>query len=256
MKKIGISIIVCLLAICHPLLAQETIIKGNVTVGATTSGVDIVPAWGKALYLNGRPENSDPLWLSRYNAGPDSSELRVNLGDNFSFGYDKFVVGAIAWQDSLYYGVLMVETNGKVGIKTNTIGRTSALSVNGVMSGKRITVRSWGWSDYVFAPDYRLRPLREVADSIVLYKHLPGMPSAKQVTEGDLDPAQMANLQQAKIEELTLYLIQQQKQLQQMAVILEKQEQELKQTTQLEKVLDQQEKEIDVLIRLINTRLP
>ncbi len=63
------------------------------------------------------------------------------------------------------------------------------------------------WADYVFAPDYKLRPLGEVASFIEENGHLPGVPSAEQVVSEGLDLAKMDALLLEKIEEMTLYMI-------------------------------------------------
>jgi hypothetical protein len=64
------------------------------------------------------------------------------------------------------------------------------------------------WSDYVFAPSYKLAPLSEVASFIKQKGHLPGVPSAAEVVEQGVDMAKMDAKLLEKIEELTLYNIQ------------------------------------------------
>lgn len=63
------------------------------------------------------------------------------------------------------------------------------------------------WSDKVFAPDYRLAPLSEVEQYIKTHQHLPGILSAEQVVEQGMDVAQMNAKLLEKIEELTLYVV-------------------------------------------------
>jgi hypothetical protein len=74
-----------------------------------------------------------------------------------------------------------------------------------------------GWTldapDYVFEPGYRLRPVEQVEDYVRTHKHLPDVPSAAQIKEKGLDVAQMNMALLKKVEELTLYVIQQQKQI-------------------------------------------
>lgn len=67
------------------------------------------------------------------------------------------------------------------------------------------------WADYVFAKDYKLKPLSEVERFINTNGHLPNVPSAKQVKEEGVELGEMAKIQQEKIEELTLYVIEQNK---------------------------------------------
>jgi len=72
------------------------------------------------------------------------------------------------------------------------------------------------WSDYVFAPEYKLRKLSEVEAFIQSYGHLPGVPSAEQVVAEGVDMAKMDATLLQKIEELTLYVLKQQRQIEQL----------------------------------------
>ena len=69
------------------------------------------------------------------------------------------------------------------------------------------------WSDFVFNNDYRLASVYEVEKYIKENKHLPEIPSAKEVYDNGIDVASMDAKLLQKIEELTLYLIQQQKEI-------------------------------------------
>lgn len=69
------------------------------------------------------------------------------------------------------------------------------------------------WSDYVFDKDYKLKPLSEVETYIKDNKHLPGVPSADDVLCDGIDMAKMDATLLKKIEELTLYMLKQQKEI-------------------------------------------
>jgi len=69
------------------------------------------------------------------------------------------------------------------------------------------------WPDYVFAPDYRLRPLLELEQFIQQNKHLPEIPSAQEIEENGIDLGAMQSKLLLKIEELTLYILDLQKQI-------------------------------------------
>lgn len=101
---------------------------------------------------------------------------------------------------------LLVAPNGNVGIgTTNPLYR---LSVNGTIQAKEVRVET-GWADHVFDSSYRLRPLSEVQAYIAQYQHLPDMPTAKKIQEEGLELAAVNTLMMQKIEELTLYLLEQ-----------------------------------------------
>jgi carbonic anhydrase/acetyltransferase-like protein (isoleucine patch superfamily) len=80
------------------------------------------------------------------------------------------------------------------------------LYVEGGILADEIRVRT-GWADYVFAENYNLPSLEEVALFINKHKHLPDTPTANDIESGGLDLAEATVLQQEKIEELFLYLI-------------------------------------------------
>lgn len=94
--------------------------------------------------------------------------------------------------------------NGNVGIGTSN--PTFRLSVNGVIQSKEVVVET-GWADYVFADDYALRPLSEVRSFISQHRHLPNIPSAREIEENGLRIGDVQKRMMEKIEELTLYLL-------------------------------------------------
>lgn len=81
------------------------------------------------------------------------------------------------------------------------------LSVDGGIIAKRLVIQVDHWADYVFDPEYKLRPLNELADFINTNKHLPEMPSQEQAINDGMDVSEMNVLLLKKVEELTLYLI-------------------------------------------------
>jgi hypothetical protein len=90
----------------------------------------------------------------------------------------------------------------------------SDLAVNGRVSAQKMVINQTGrWPDYVFSKQYTLPALSEVEKFIKQNNHLPGIPSAAEVEKKGIDVGnnQAALLQ--KIEELTLYTIQQDKEL-------------------------------------------
>ena len=69
------------------------------------------------------------------------------------------------------------------------------------------------WADYVFEDQYSLMTLPEVESFIDANGHLPNVPSAETVEASGIELGEMTKIQQEKIEELTLYIIDLQKQL-------------------------------------------
>ncbi len=106
---------------------------------------------------------------------------------------------------------------------------------NGIVNAKKIYAQevevrpdamNIHWFDYVFDKDYKLMSLSELEQFIKTNKHLPEIPSEKEVKENGINLGEMQGKLLLKIEELTLYIIEQEKQLKE----LQKQIDELKQT--------------------------
>ena len=97
-------------------------------------------------------------------------------------------------------------SEGNLGIGTTT--PNEKLSVNGKIRAHEVKVETANWPDYVFEQDYKLLSLTEIEAYIKKNKHLPEIPSATQVTDNGLDLGEMNKLLLTKVEELTLYLIQ------------------------------------------------
>ena len=95
---------------------------------------------------------------------------------------------------------------GNVGIGT-TANPSYKLSVNGNIRSKEVVVEI-GWADYVFNKKYKLKPLIEVEKFIEQNKHLPGIPSAAAIEKNGLNLGDTQKKMMEKIEELTLYIIQ------------------------------------------------
>jgi hypothetical protein len=87
---------------------------------------------------------------------------------------------------------------------------------NGKIWANEIEVSTDSWSDYVFENDYLLLPINEVEDFIKVNKHLPGVPSENEVIEEGINLGEMDAVLLKKIEELTLYVIELKKELEEL----------------------------------------
>lgn len=99
--------------------------------------------------------------------------------------------------------------NGMLGI--GVIHPSVALDVNGTIRSKEVKIEATGWSDFVFNEDYDLLTLQAVEQHINDKGHLPNMPSEKQVIDEGINVVEMQTKLLQKIEELTLYVIEQDK---------------------------------------------
>jgi hypothetical protein len=130
-----------------------------------------------------------------------------------------------AHQDAGMNGV-KIDASGNVGIGTND--PTEKLEVNGKViihdeawiegkvTAEEIEVKADVWRDFVFYDSYKLKPLNEVEAFIKKNKHLPDVPSEAQVLEEGINLGEMDAVLLQKIEELTLYIIEQEKRIEEL----------------------------------------
>lgn len=102
---------------------------------------------------------------------------------------------------------MTIGQNGSVGIGTTS--PDSKLAVNGIIHAREVKVDQNSWPDYVFKPAYNLLSLSEVKSYVNRNHHLPEMPSESDVAKEGINLGEMNKLLLKKVEELTLYLIQQ-----------------------------------------------
>ncbi|GAB3718085.1 hypothetical protein GCM10027592_60780 [Spirosoma flavus] len=121
------------------------------------------------------------------------------------------------WQQK---GDFLQNSKGDAVIIGGNVARTPSgyklFVEDGILTEKvKVAVKNTSeWSDYVFKPNYSLKPLIEVEQYIQKNEHLPGIPSAEEVVEKGIDVAKMDAKLLEKIEELTLYSIQQDRTIQ------------------------------------------
>jgi hypothetical protein len=110
----------------------------------------------------------------------------------------------------LHPAMMLLKGSGNVGI--GTTNPTEKLAVNGTIKAKEVKVET-NWSDFVFEDDYKLQSLNEVESFIKENKHLPDIPSKAEVKENGVSLGEMDAKLLQKIEELTLYIINQEKRI-------------------------------------------
>ncbi|MGJ1269885.1 hypothetical protein ACR78F_18530 [Sphingobacterium spiritivorum] len=102
--------------------------------------------------------------------------------------------------------------SGKVGIRTNN-PREYDLAVNGKIRSQEVKVEAANWPDYVFKPQYKLQSLEGLENHIKQYGHLPDIPKAEIAEKEGISLGEMNKLLLKKVEELTLYIIEANKQI-------------------------------------------
>ncbi|MCX2495309.1 pyocin knob domain-containing protein [Pedobacter sp. PF22-3] len=174
--------------------------------------------------IPGNTDGSNPWGQARImtvagNTGNGNATGKMILGTRRMF--DKYGNG----QQWFYGDDIVIDGVGNIGM--GTLSPREKLSVNGNIRAREIKVEATNWPDYVFAEGYKVGKLEELESYIKTHKHLPGMPSAQEVEANGITVSEMLKLQQQKIEELTLHLIEKDRQLRDEKVINIKQQQQL-----------------------------
>jgi hypothetical protein len=139
----------------------------------------------------------------------------------------------------------LVVLNGNVLIgQTSQINSAYKLDVNGTVRADQFVVNTTG-ADYVFDSSYKLSSLNSVDNYVKTYHHLPGIPSAKEMQDKGLRLGDNQIQLLKKMEELTLYMIEQDKTISTLKQSLQKQQQ-LDQTIKtLQEQMEKQQQQLD-----------
>jgi hypothetical protein len=129
------------------------------------------------------------------------------LGTGTSNGDAGFVLGPHCNDAS----GIKITNDGKVGIGTKT--PDSKLTVAGKIHAQEIKVSIYAGSDFVFNEDFNLPALSNLENYVKTHRHLPNIPSANEMIENGVELGDMQIKLLQKIEEMTLYIIEQDKQI-------------------------------------------
>ena len=172
---------------------ELTLMNGNVGVGTTNP--------------RDRLEVAGILRVSN----PDGAQGQI-YSENWDGG--NFIIHGLSKHLSFY-----TAPNGRIrftdpyGTEKVSISSSGNVVVYGKLEAKEVKISNSPVADFVFEPDYQLMSLNEVEQRVKADKHLPGIPSAKEIEANGVSVGDMQAKQLQKIEELTLYMIEMNKQL-------------------------------------------
>jgi hypothetical protein len=138
-------------------------------------------------------------------------------------------------------------STNKLFLVEGVMGQASAQPIfqitnDGITRAREIIVDLEVWPDYVFKPSYQLMPLRDLRSYIKLNGHLPNVPSAMQIQRKGLSLSQNARFAMEKIEELTLYVLDLQDQIDRQNLLIQQQQELL---LKMQALLDKEEQDSD-----------
>jgi hypothetical protein len=110
---------------------------------------------------------------------------------------------------------------GKLAVGT-CVPANYQMAVDGTIAAREVVVETANWCDYVFDGKYKLMSLSELKDYINKNKHLPEFKAEKEYVTNGIPVSEVIKLQQKKIEELTLYLLEQEEKIKKLQEALEK----------------------------------
>ena len=211
---------------------------GKVAIGATNpqSKLHIHSDWGEdaGIILEADNKNNDSAFIRfqdayRYISVGTDNKMRINAGSNdlhllanryclnsestyIANNEDRELIIQSPSKTFLQSGNITL--TGKVGINTENTTAAYALAVDGGLITTKVYIQDVeDWSDYVFDDTYKLMPLHELKKYIGDNKHLPEIPSESEIVDQGYDMHDMQNAMMKKIEELTLYTLQQQEEI-------------------------------------------
>lgn len=196
-----------------------------------------------ACDLAGQPIQQNPSWYSSpfklyvrcpdifVGIGTDSPEQQLHVTHRAVFG-QRVGIGNTDPQARLHIRTHLPTPSEKLFLIERQIGNNPAQAIfqitnDGLVRSREVKVDQDAWPDYVFTADYKLLPIRDLKDYIDEFGHLPNVPSAKTIETEGLELGATAKITMEKVEELTLYTIAQQEQLDEQSELIKDQQEQL-----------------------------
>ncbi len=214
----------------------------SVDVSFLNPGTDTKTWWERDPYNNIQSwGNEDQIWMTlnegKLGIGTSNPQAKLeinaegnafNLEDNTNNalmlkGTDQVLYMGVNSDDHISYiqsvdyatavaPLILNARGGSVGIGTTTTG-SHKLAVEGSIGAREVKVYTGEWADFVFNKNYQLPSLEQVEQHIDRNGHLEGIPTEKEVIENGIGLGEMNAKLLQKVEELTLYMIQQNKEM-------------------------------------------
>ena len=173
----------------------------------TLTSLNVVNDYQLYLSPDGRVGVRTSSPNSRFHVNGASGETALRVQVNGSTKLSVNSNGSVSVGSTSSGPINGMYINGSVGIGT-TGTHDYKLAIAGKMIAEEVVVKlKANWPDYVFGENYNLKSLDEVELYIKEHSHLPNVPSAKEIDENGISVGEMNSILLEKIEELTLYII-------------------------------------------------
>lgn len=193
--------------------------EGKVGIG-TSSPIEALQIGDRFVIHNG---NNKVIGYNYYWDGTNDKKLATDETSVIYFTED----GGISLKTSptdnqgniiSWTNAIEISNTGNVGIGSIPESQYQLAVCGGILTDKVKVISSW--CDFVFADDFKLMSLNDVKSYVKFNKHLPDIPSEIEVISKGLDLGEMSKLQMQKIEELFLYIIKQDEEINELKSIL------------------------------------
>lgn len=185
-------------------------------IGVGTTAVENAENWARAFQVHGSSSAKSMV---------TTANVRSGLWSHNTGFYGAPAGGIVGTHTNHAFSIITnasskmtVLPNGNVGIGTAT--PAARLAVNGDIRAKEIKVETSNWPDYVFNADYNLRSLPQLDQFIQANGHLPEVPKAADAEADGVSLGEMNKLLLKKMEEMTLYVIDLQKQIEKLEMLV------------------------------------
>ncbi|MDR6922397.1 hypothetical protein [Chryseobacterium sp. 2987] len=196
--------------------------KGSIGINTAPDPNYIFKAMGRSQFISTTTSDTFQVLNHGANVGNGSSLVWLSYKEYQPNNPGIFDVSGITSLNGPFESILSLKANGKMVLGPSSLTFNCSdcndyrlFVKNGIRTEKiKVDIAADnGWADYVFEKDYKLMPLNELDKFISENGHLPEVPTTEEAIKNGVELKEMNILLLKKVEELTLYMIQQSKEI-------------------------------------------
>lgn len=208
------------IALGHNSLIKNTSGDGNVVVGYYANQYNETGSYNTMIgYMAGRGSSlnnkSGNVFIGNWAGYYENNNNKLYIENSGADSANALIYGEFNNNHLAVNGKMFIKDSLRIGTLKTASG--FLLSVGGKIACEEVQVAlQVDWPDYVFTPDYKLTSIQELEKYIQKNHHLPNIPSAVELKTSGLNLGEMQSLMMEKIEELSLYIIDLQNQVEEL----------------------------------------